>query len=298
MSIVIGVDIGGSHITTAVVDPQAKSILKDTAIRKTVNAQASSEVIFEDWCDAITQTARKASADSYKIGIAMPGPFDYEAGISLITDQEKFTALYQLNIKDALSIRLGIPPGSIKFINDAAAFLQGEVYAGSVNQFHSVLGLTLGTGLGSALCKDGEAVDADLWNSIFKDGIAEDYISTRWFVKKYYQLSGITVSGVKELLEMASYADRKKIFFEFSNNLKLFLIPQIKAYQVQGILFGGNISNACADFFPLLQKQLLAEGLNVSLKRSILNEDAALIGAASTWLVVKNKGLKILKTIV
>jgi glucokinase len=298
MSIVIGVDIGGSHITTAVVDSQAKSILKDTAIRKTVNAQASSDVIFEDWCNAIKQTARKASADSYKIGIAMPGPFDYEAGISLITDQEKFTALYQLNIKDALSIRLGIPPGSIKFINDAAAFLQGEVYAGSVNQFHSVLGLTLGTGLGSALCKDGEAVDADLWNSIFKDGIAEDYISTRWFVKKYYQLSSITVSGVKELLEMASYADRKKIFFEFSNNLKLFLIPQIKAYQVQGILFGGNISNACADFFPLLQKQLLAEGLNVSLKRSILNEDAALIGAASTWLVVKNKGLKILKTIV
>src|SRR5690606_20272152 len=122
--------------------------------------------------------------------------------ISKIKDQKKFQSLYNLNVRQELSRRLSIPPEHIRFINDAASFLQGEVFCGAGRDYKRVLGLTLGTGLGSAICKEGVAEDADLWNSLFKDGIVEDYLSGRWFLQRYTKLSDDTVCDVKELNEL------------------------------------------------------------------------------------------------
>jgi glucokinase len=45
-----------------------------------------------------------------RIGISMPGPFDYENGICLIKGQNKYEALYGLYIKGLLADKLGIEP--------------------------------------------------------------------------------------------------------------------------------------------------------------------------------------------
>jgi glucokinase len=45
------------------------------------------------------------------------------------------------------------------------------------------MGLTLGSGLGSSLKKGCKISDAGLWSSPFKEGIAEDYLGTGWFVQ-------------------------------------------------------------------------------------------------------------------
>ena len=47
------------------------------------------------------------------IGIAMPGPFDYEKGISLM--RHKFEPLYAQDVKSFLQERIGLP---VYFIND------------------------------------------------------------------------------------------------------------------------------------------------------------------------------------
>lgn len=284
MAYVLGVDIGGSHITAALVDLDARCVVEGSGKRKLVNSQADADEILSSWCEVINNVFAESAAAHRKLGIAMPGPFDYEEGISLIKDQDKFNALYQRNIKNALAERLHIAGEAIRFMNDASCFLQGEVFGGAASNYNNVLGLTLGTGLGSAVCKDGVAEDADLWKSPFREGIAEDYLSTRWFVGRYHQLTGRQVSGVKELIEAEGASARlEQVFLEFSDNLAMFLVPQIKKFNAEAVVFGGNISNAFPRFQPALQAKLAEQKINVAIKRAVLNEDASLLGAASCW---------------
>jgi glucokinase len=236
------------------------------------------------WANVIKEVYEPVAPDEVLIGIAMPGPFDYENGICLIKDQDKFKSLYQVNLKEELAKYLAIPPTAIRFINDAAGFMKGEVFGGAAKGYQNAIGLTLGTGLGSAISINGVAKDAGLWNSPFLGGIAEDYFSTRWFVKKYEDLTGNVFAGVKELAAIAEtdpYA--KQIFNEFGRGLGHFLADLIKANQAEVVVLGGNISQAYHLFAPHLIDNLKAYHLDTEIKVALLNEHAALIGAASEW---------------
>lgn len=280
--VALGVDIGGSHITAALVDLETRTLLKNSIKRSPVNSQENKEVILSAWCDVINSAFQNIKNGNRNVGIAMPGPFNYEEGISLIKDQDKFKSLYQINVKEELAKRLDIAIENIHFINDAAGFLQGEVFAGAAKGNMSVLGLTLGTGLGSSLCLNYKAYDADLWNSAFLDGIAEDYLSTRWFVKRFKQLSGEDVAGVKELVgivERNHFATM--VFMEFGYNLAQFLIPIINKHKIDTVIVGGNIAQSFSAFAPELIATLKGNGIDTEIKISELKEHAALIGAAS-----------------
>ena len=281
---VLGIDIGGSHITAALVDMETRSIIASSIQRRGVNSNDPAEQILSSWCEVIKAVYQNFDIETKRIGIAMPGPFDYEAGISLIQDQDKFRSLYQMNIKQELARRLVIAEKNIRFVNDAAGFLQGEVFSGAAREGKRVIGLTLGTGLGSAFCENGIAEDAALWESAFKDGIAEDYLSTRWFVSRYFQLTGSKIAGVKEINSAGNdEAAQQQLFEEFGYHLADFLIPLIKEKLADTVVLGGNISNAHAAFLPYLQKKFQEQNVVVNLKVAALQENASLIGAASCW---------------
>lgn len=282
--IAVGIDIGGSHITAALVDLETRSVIPGSGERRAVNSNLDADHILNIWCEVINRVKGAATMFDGNIGISMPGPFDYEAGISLIKDQEKFRSLYLFNIKEALASRLNFDVHHFRFINDAAGFLQGEVFGGAAKGHEQVIGLTLGTGLGSAIYMNNKAEDADLWHSSFKDGIAEDYLSTRWFVSRYEILTGLQVDGVKDLTDLAENGQvKRQIFEEFGYNLGEFLVPLIKAYQPEAIILGGNISKTHALFTAALSQRLAEEGRGILIKIAALKEDASLIGAASIW---------------
>lgn len=224
----------------------------------------------------------------------MPGPFDYDNGISLIKDQDKFRSLYLANIKNELAIKLGIDADCIKFINDAAAFLQGEVFCGAAKGYDRALGVTLGTGLGSAVTVNGNATDAALWNSSFREGIAEDYLSTRWFLARYKSLTGISIDGVKELTLLASKDVRAmQVFKEFGFALGEFLTTVIKQHSSQVVVLGGNIAQAFELFEPTLTEKLNSAKLNTKIKLTELNENATLIGAAACWGLEQEESIEL-----
>lgn len=279
---VLGVDIGGSHITAALVDIESRTLLDDSIQRRMVNSQGSASVILDAWCQVILDAYKGYETLTKYIGIAMPGPFDYENGICLIKEQDKFQALFNLNVKEELASRLEIPAANINFINDAASFLQGEVFAGSARDVPNVLGFTLGTGLGSAICTNGTAIDAALWDSPFLNGIAEDYLSTKWFVKRYFELSGKELNGVKDLASFVSAdPNAKQVFIEFGNNFAQFMMPLIKKHQAEMVILGGNIALAFNVFSANLIEVLAQNQFITKIRISKLKEHAALIGAAS-----------------
>jgi glucokinase len=279
---VLGVDIGGSHITTALVNVDERALIADSIQRKTIDSQASANIILDAWCEVISNSFIGYPTLAKHIGIAMPGPFDYENGICLIKEQDKFQALYNCNIKTELASRLAIDPSNIHFINDAAAFLQGEVFAGGATTANNVLGFTLGTGLGSAFCTNGIAIDIALWNAPFLTGTAEDYLSTKWFKHRYFQLTGKQLTGVKELLGLVPVDEpAAQVFNEFGDNLAQFMMPIIKTYKANTVILGGNIAQAFSVFTTNLENILIQNQFNAEVKVTTLNEHAALIGAAS-----------------
>lgn len=283
-TIVLGIDIGGSHLTAALVDEATRKFVPDSYLRVRVNSKGTADEILDIWTKAIDDTFQAHPVKSKRIGIAMPGPFDYANGISLIRGLDKYEALYKLNVKEILSKRLSIPETSILMMNDAACFLRGEVYYGAARGYQDVIGITLGTGTGSAMHHHGITHDANLGPAPFMDSIADEYFSTRWFVKRYSELTGNTVKDVKTLADLHGSDEQvKNIFKEFVKNLVVFLEGFVRAEKPQVIVMGGNIAQCSSLFMEDLTAQLAGRNITVPIVRAELGEEAAILGAASLF---------------
>jgi glucokinase len=281
-STVLGVDIGGSHITAGLVNMESRTILTDSIKRQKVNSSDTAENIIAAWSSLIKAVTGNTSG--IRIGIAMPGPFDYEQGISYIKGLTKYESLYGKNVKHLLADALAIPTEHIRLKNDAGCFLQGEAFAGSAQGYKRAIGLTLGTGLGTAAGKDGIAEDADLWKTPMHGDIAENFISSRWFVKRYNQLTGKEIKDVKHLCELIETDPSLKVIFdEFAKSLAEFLTFFIHQENPEIVVIGGNIANASHLFLPQIQEHLAKASLNIPIKTSTLGEHALLLGSASLW---------------
>lgn len=278
MQNIVGIDIGGSHITMAQVDPEKREIISSTYIREHVDSFGDRETIFSSWISAIEKVAIDLVKKDLLIGIAMPGPFDYENGISLM-QQGKFIDIYKVNIKEELSERLSISKNQVHFVNDAGAFLEGEVFGGCVKEYSRIFGVTLGTGLGTAFYNGKEATDEDLWDSPFKESICEDYLATRWFVNHYRALTGEEISGTKDLLDKSEEI-QAQIFADYADSFGEFIVKYVRKYDPEVLVIGGNIAKVYPYFKNRLNQHLEEHKINIPIKISAIFEDAAILGAA------------------
>lgn len=279
----IGVDIGGSHISAAQVFWDGDHLEFGSFHEADVDTYRSVDKIISEWTNVIREAI--GNQTDVQLGIAMPGPFDYPNGVSLIKNQGKMKALLGLSVKDFLSESLGISAKNIAFTNDAEAFLLGESRAGAGRGFENSIGLTLGTGLGSAIKIQDVVKDGKLWTAPFREGIAEDYLGTHWFRKVTFERFGLTISGVKDLLlEDFDREIADQIFAEFGKNLGEFLSEYVIRFQCQGIVLGGKIARTSSRFLPSTLRYLDKNQFPIEIKLSELEEKAALIGACSPFL--------------
>jgi len=289
--IAIGADIGGSHISCAAVNINTGKILKATLSGREVDNQADAGVILGIWAEALSEVLSKVPGERVKgIGFAMPGPFDYVKGISYIKGVTKYEKLYGVVVGDSIARELKVPDDFlIRFMNDASSFAVGEAWAGSAAHVNRSLSITLGTGFGSAFISgripivDGTEVPklGCIYHIPYRDGIADDYFSTRWFTGQYKKATGKEVKGVKELSEMA--ADDKiasGLFTDFGTRLAIFLAPWLIGFKAEMLVIGGNISHAYDLFGKVFEETLKKEKCSCKVALSSLKEDAAILGSA------------------
>jgi len=120
-----------------------------------------------------------------------------------------------------------------------------------------------------------------VWHLPFKDGIADDYFSTRWFEKNYLRLTGREVNGVKEIAELFDTDDNaRNLLAEYGSNMGDFLAPWIKKFGATHIVIGGNISGAYDKFGKYLRQALANHQVVCGVSISVLKENAAIIGGA------------------
>jgi len=290
-NIAIGVDIGGSHITSAAVDMTSGKVLKETMADRPVNNQAQAFEIIDVWSSCLQEVMGHLKFDDIRgIGFAMPGPFDYVNGICYIKGVSKYENLYGFNIGDAVKSKLELPDDfGIRFINDASAFAVGEAWAGKAKDYRKSMCITLGTGLGSAFISDRiPVVDGPdvpkigcVYHLPYGESIADDYFSTRWFIRSYKEATGKEIGGVKELSDLA-HGDKtvQGLFMKFGNDLAVFLAPWLKKFGAEILVIGGNISNAYHLFGEVFEERLRKESWKGDVGISELKEDAALLGSA------------------
>jgi glucokinase len=291
-SIAIGVDVGGSHVSCAACNIEEKRYLHETFSESDLDNQGTAEEIIAVWSNTIQKTIDKVGLENVAgIGFAMPGPFDYATGIAMFKgNNKKYENIYGLNVPDALRRKMNLPDSfPIRFINDATAFAIGEDWIGKARGSKRSMAITLGTGFGSAfLCDRLPVVSGNevpemgcVWHLPFGDGNADDYFSTRGFLNRYYEKTGVQLSGVKELARLAEeQSDAKLLFDDFGSKLGQFLCPWILKFGVEVLVIGGNISYAFPLFGESLQSYLDANNTRILITVSELKESASMIGSA------------------
>lgn len=294
----VGVDVGGSHISSCLVNLRDKSILKASIKTQKLNSQDSAQHILEQWLCCLKSTLSSIDETPVGIGFSFPGPFDYERGISLVEGVNKFDKLFGLDITSSFISRFrGMGISDFRYVNDAGAFAIGEAFDGMAKNHKRVLALTLGTGLGSGFVVDGqlitsgESVPANGWvyHLPFEDTCADDSFSTRWFCKRYKTLTGIEVDGVREIAEKVDTdVYSKQVFEEYGHRLGRFIIPIYTQFKGEIIVLGGNISKAYPLFEESLSKTIRKENLNIPIIVSSLQDHAAMLGAGLLFNIKNN----------
>jgi glucokinase len=142
----VGLDVGGTNIKIGVVDDSGETL----AYQSMPTEQDKGA---EDACGRMAVMVRRlleehniTAGDVARAGIATPGPMDIAKG--MILRPGNLPGWWDFPIRDRVSHHLGLP---VTFANDANAAAYGEFWSGAGKQFHSLVLLTLGTGIGGGI---------------------------------------------------------------------------------------------------------------------------------------------------
>lgn len=236
---VLGIDIGGSGIKGAPVDIATGKLLAER-IKLSTPQPATPQAVARTVRELVEHFAWKGS-----VGCTFPAIVHHGVTMSATNvDQSWIGAPAQMILAEAV----GLP---LLLLNDADAAGLAEVTFGAARGVPgTVILLTLGTGIGSALIADGYLVpNTEFGHLQFMGGPAEKYCAAR----------------IRDELGLKwkEYAQRLN---EYLNHIELLFSPDL-------IIIGGGISRKHEKFLPELQ-------LRTPVLPAVLRNDAGIVGAA------------------
>ena len=151
---VVGVDIGGTNLVVGLVPLEGgpPSGLRSRATQAERGPEAAIADIARMVEAAIEETLERGGgtrADVLGVGIGCPGPLDLEKGVVVKTPNLGWDGF---PIRDRISEELGL---AATLDNDANCATYGEWWMGAGRGVQSLVGVTLGTGIGGGLLIDG-----------------------------------------------------------------------------------------------------------------------------------------------
>jgi glucokinase len=272
---IIALDVGGSSVKHGLVEHPPDVTVEQTPI----NSQGSAEEIIGTLATIIASYPAATP-----VAFGFPSPFDYQQGISYIHGLAKYEQIYGVNVRQALRDALNAPDLDIRFRNDAEAAIVGEAIYGSGVTCSRTIGVTLGTGFGSAFLVDGKPVtdesgvpeDGKLYPYPAGNGRADDVFSTRGLLERFAE-ANVPVMSV----EHADPDDVRvqQVYYEFGHQMGEFLQPFVSLFEADCLLVLGGISNA----FEWFSTDLIRALPGVRVLRGTLGARAAVLGAAHLY---------------
>ena len=226
----IGVDLGGTNVRAALVNGT-------TVIRKE-KASCPAKGTQEEIIEAIAALIEPLVCEEVtSIGVGVPSVVDTHRGI--VYNVANIPSWQEVHLKDILEERFGI---SVHINNDANCFALGESRFGQGRGYKDVVGVTLGTGVGSGIIIGGHlyegrnagAGEIGCLNYLDKD--YESYCSTPFFVA--HNTSGAELAAKAQ----AGDVHAQSLWDEFGHHLGELVKAVLFAYDPEAIIFGGGIA--------------------------------------------------------
>lgn len=301
MKSVIGIDLGGTNIVSAVVDEKGKVLGRDK--RKTMASLGAAGVI-----QRMAESARAASADSGQkweshlaVGVGSPGPLDPRKGVILYTPNlgwknVPLVALLQKKLRKKTVLE-----------NDANLAALGESWIGAGKGEKAVLCVTLGTGVGGGLIYEGKiypgatGVSNHIGHIVVdpsgppmaygNSGVLEQYVSATGIVRLATEAGLAPPPGQPleshtfQKMAEAGNPEALRVFEKAGRMLGVGLTTAIHLLNPSMIIFSGGVAGAGDFLMKPMMKELKKRCFKSHLKglkfrMAKLGDDMGAVGAA------------------
>ncbi len=278
---IIGIDLGGTNIRGGLVSENKLTNI----VSQKISAQGSEEEVLQQ---LFTLTDKLITRSVIAIGIGVPGLADIINGI--VYDMINIPSWKQVPLRKKMEERYSLP---VSINNDANCFALGEFYFGKGIGCSSMIGLTIGTGLGSGII-----INKKLYSG-FTGGAGEfgmidyldkcyEYYASGQFFQNVYNIDGEVV------FRRAADGDAEavKMYKEMGTHLGNAIKMMLYALDVELIILGGSVRHA----FPYFNKTMWRQIKTLAFKRSpnLLHievsalENIGILGAAALYYDAPN----------
>ena len=309
--VVIGVDLGGTNLRTAILSPDGNILDRH---KEATHAADGWENVVARLIENIKRHRKSAIQQGFDVaavGVGAPGVIQADKGI--VVKSPNFPDWNNLPLKDQLEKTLGIP---VFLENDANAAALGEQWRGAGQGIRSMILLTLGTGVGGGIILDNK-----IWHGA--DGMAgeighmtlipdgrpctcgnigclEMYSSARGIVQSFREALGETTGGVPDqLIQISSEQVYEaagagneialQVMKDMGRMLGIGIASLINIFNPERIVVGGGVKDAWPLFIGATREEIMKRAFAVPAKRteivpSQLGDDAGMVGAAAVAL--------------
>jgi glucokinase len=298
----LGFDVGGTNIKLGVVDDAGRPVVSTKIATEEEKGPREAVKRARAAVEEMMAGVGLAIEDLAGIGLAVPGTMDIPRGIFL--QPHNLPHWHYFNIRDCVAETFGVPTA---FANDANAAAYGEFWVGSGQKHHSIIMLTLGTGVGGGIIVDGRVLQGATGRAghvghitldgrgkpdiVGMPGSLEDAIGNHNIAAR----SGGRFTSTAALLEAVSTADEvaAQCWQTSIRELAVGVASLINAFDPEVVVLGGGIAECGAALFTPLQRELdqvewRPTGVGVPFVPAQLGEFAGAIGAAR-FAMLKNE---------
>lgn len=270
----IGIDIGGTGIKAAQVE-NGQVLNK---LEWPVLASGTKEEVIEQ----VSQLIQTIGLDGVQgIGIGIPGLVNPTTG--LVYDVMNIPAWKELDLKSILEKRFGLP---VALNNDANCFALGVYQHRKLKERTSILGVTIGTGLGTGIILDGKLISG-LHGGAGEFGLIEyrqqdqEYYASGRFFENIYNQQGKAVYDLAISGDPAALQKYAELGTHIGNAFKTMLY----ALDINYFILGGSVAAAWPLFRDATLQQLSSFAYRQAIENLVIEisdtQDAGIIGAAA-----------------
>ncbi|WP_428656522.1 ROK family protein [Runella sp.] len=270
----IGVDLGGTKIKAGV-EKNGSIIQQNTILLQQKESLSATLTQLIDLIKPLTDYSVSS------IGIGVPSVVDTDRGI--VYNVANIPSWEKVALRDILEEEFNVP---VFVNNDVNCFTLGEHRYGMAKDYNSVVGMTIGTGLGSGIIIDNQLYignncgAGEIGMLPYRDHTFEYYACSNFF-DAIHGTSAIEAS--REAL--AGNKRAISLWSEFGVHLGFAIKAVLYVYDPEVIVLGGSIAKAYPLFKAGMMETLQDFAYPESLKRLKIfqsqNDDIAMLGAAA-----------------
>lgn len=303
---VIGIDLGGTKIYTAVVDLEGNIISEKTVATNVVEGE---EAVLGRIMGTVDTVLKDVNIEDVKaIGIGSPGPLDVKNGV--IINSANFPSFKNFNIVKPIKEKYNLPT----FLdNDANVATLGEFMFGAGKGTENMVFVTASTGIGGGAVLNGRLYRGNTANALEighmtvmvngprcgcgNAGCAEALGSGTAIMKRAREavnsnantsLKNYSEVTSKEVFEEAAKGDRisKEIINTSLSYLGIAVANIVNIFDPEKVVVGGGVTNGGKIVFDKIQEEvdnrcLKAISENCVIEKAVLGGKAGVLGAAA-----------------